>query len=198
MYVCFQQCPEDCGDIHPVFWAAFLTAPLWLWYASCQICAHSSWQSQTEVPRGGWIHSSSQGYQWCQLAQILSSGMFSTLLSLMFQGCYAFLISSQFICLISKLMKWSLFLALPNLFGFYSNKIQRKAILLFAFLPAIYLTTQSMEIVWLFSYECKKHQTWAYQSVSLSVSRLQLYKIIIWWYPKYLLNELALFFSYEC
>lgn len=70
----WQPGPEDCGHLPFVLWTVVLPAPLWLWYASCEVCADSSRESEAKVSQGEWERTVAQGIDGCQHGQISCTG----------------------------------------------------------------------------------------------------------------------------
>lgn len=69
-----QSGPEDRGHLPLVLRAAVFPTPLWLRYASCEVCADCSRESEAEVPRGERERAAAQGADGRQHGQVSSTG----------------------------------------------------------------------------------------------------------------------------
>lgn len=73
---------QDCGYISSVLRTAFLSAPLWLWYACCEVCVDCCWKPQTEIPRARWSSSFTESHYGRQSTKILGTGKVVVTLSI--------------------------------------------------------------------------------------------------------------------
>lgn len=71
---CQQSRPENRGYVSFVLWAAVFSAPLWLWYASCEVCADCSGKFKAQVPRWEWKRAAAESPDGCQHGQVSATG----------------------------------------------------------------------------------------------------------------------------
>lgn len=70
----WQSGPENRRHLPFVLGAAVFPAPLWLRYASCEVCTHCSRESEAEVPWREWECPVAQGINGCEPGQVSCPG----------------------------------------------------------------------------------------------------------------------------